>query len=784
MRINGTSAGIADSLRVLWDSGALGLATDAQLLERFVASRDEAAFSLLVDRHGAMVWSACLAVLSDVHDAQDAWQATFLILFRRAGSIRRTMSVGPWLFGVARRVSLRARNESRRRQDLAIKLAAMTPLLADPPESWADLHEEIDRLPALERAAIIVCDLEGVSHEDAARRLSWPVRTVRKRLYRGRDRLRDRLTRRGLALAPIPASVLPLPQAAKAALARCGVVSPRVLSLAQGVSRVMMLTSWKTVTAGLLGVGILCGAGMWALARPDDPKKELRARPVHVAKVAFTTPSDADARLILRKAAEGAMALGKEPNGSWSLTQIASAQAEAGDRDGARATFRQAVADAMAKDKPNAWWLWRIGHFQVLAGEAADAKATLAKAADIAKALGPEPKDRAIEVLAVIIQEQRRIGDKDGTAATVAAMRIIQGKIDPKVDPFSHPTFVGALAAAGEVDDAFFMIEFMRNDATTRWNLPGSLGKIAEGAQFSDDATAKEIVRRVADELEKLAPKPNEQVFSYGDLAQAQARLGQIEAARRTALSIGRNADGSFDLVSDTQPYILLCVAVIQEGKGDRPGARQTMRLALQSIRENPNMRGVQGRLEQVGGYQAALGDVEGAREVVAMMEPGLKHKVLLAIAQHQKTAGAFAAAKTTTEEAKADAAIAVSSKPKALLDPQPQPGQIVEPEAADSQRRAFALADVARVQALDGDFDAAEQTIASIARLTKAPYLQSNLAHAQKQVAGARASIGDLSGALATALKIEAPDAKRKALEGVAAGYHAWKAATKKPNP
>ncbi len=156
-----------------------------------------------------MVLGVCRAVLGDRHDAEDACQATFLVLARRAGLIRRRDSVASWLYGVARRVALRARRQAARRRELERRrlerVGVAEPVSQPPAEPWPELYEELDRLPEPFRAAVVLCDLEGHSYEQAAGILHCPVGTVQSRLARGRERLRRRLERRGLSPAIVMA---------------------------------------------------------------------------------------------------------------------------------------------------------------------------------------------------------------------------------------------------------------------------------------------------------------------------------------------------------------------------------------------------------------------------------------------------------------------------------------------------------------------------------------------------------------------------------------------------
>ena len=194
---SGRSGDLSRQLQALFQIGTLGGLSDAPLLERFVAGRDEAgeaAFRALVDRHGPMVLRVCRSVLQDDHDAEDAFQVTFLVLARKAGSIRKQKSIGSWLHGVAHRVALKARTAARRRRAQNRGRRRWRRCRGEPAGDSSDLspvlHEEIARLPAKYRAPIVLCYLEGMTQDQAACELGWPVGTVRGRIARARDLLR------------------------------------------------------------------------------------------------------------------------------------------------------------------------------------------------------------------------------------------------------------------------------------------------------------------------------------------------------------------------------------------------------------------------------------------------------------------------------------------------------------------------------------------------------------------------------------------------------------------
>ncbi len=294
----GRFGGASRQFETLMRVGSLGNVSDGQLLDRFLERREggEAAFESLVARHGGMVRVVCRNVLGSAEEADDAFQATFLVLVRQAASIRKKDSLGPWLHGVARRVSLRARRDAARRharERTGFRVVG-SPL---PDESLAEaLHEEIARLPEKYRSPIVLCDLEGHSHAEAARSLDWPIGTVSGRLSRARALLRSRFARRGLAL-----SVAALATALRGSEARAAVgpllvgkttacaashlaghpIAPGVSALAAEPLR-SASTALVSVAAGLIAVA---GLGAWTLdvARQRDATPPAAARTPSVA---------------------------------------------------------------------------------------------------------------------------------------------------------------------------------------------------------------------------------------------------------------------------------------------------------------------------------------------------------------------------------------------------------------------------------------------------------------------------------------------------------------------
>jgi RNA polymerase sigma factor (sigma-70 family) len=272
---------------------------DHHLLQRFLRSQEESAFATLVRRHGPMVLGVCRRILRDPHQAEDAFQATFLVLARKAGSIRKQESVASWLHGVALRVAGKARTSACRRSALERRVMAMRQSESPKPRDRSELGEVLDqelrRLPEKYRAPLVLCYLEGKSSEEAARELGWTPGMVRGRLFRGRDLLRDRLARRGLAgiaaggLEPAlaPSAAPAVPAALLEATIRGGLLfaksqgalaglSASTVALAEAAMWGLFWEQWKApllaVTAGAAGMtGLATAVGLGLLGTEHGP---------------------------------------------------------------------------------------------------------------------------------------------------------------------------------------------------------------------------------------------------------------------------------------------------------------------------------------------------------------------------------------------------------------------------------------------------------------------------------------------------------------------------------
>jgi RNA polymerase sigma factor (sigma-70 family) len=349
-----------EHLQTLFSTGTCAGLSDGELLDRFLSGRDEAgelAFEALVTRHGPMVMRVCRNLLDDPHDLHDAFQAVFLVLARRGGAIHSRESVGSWLYGVAVRVAAAARAAAihRRVRDRRTSQAAREIVAAGrnpndtPPferNEGADIvHQEVSRLPEKYRAPIVLCYLEGLTHDEAAARLSCPVGTVRSRLSRARQTLRNRLNRRGVvastAIGPVSAwlagermassatattatapfsTTIPgeLPGTIARVVSRIAAgqtpaaasLSVTSLELAQGVIKTMMLKKLTVIGCALLPIGMIgLGGGAFLVQRSkaQDPAPAAAASGQNARPAAKSdTPKPAEVDPLLQQLLEAA----------------------------------------------------------------------------------------------------------------------------------------------------------------------------------------------------------------------------------------------------------------------------------------------------------------------------------------------------------------------------------------------------------------------------------------------------------------------------------------------
>jgi RNA polymerase sigma-70 factor (ECF subfamily) len=302
--------------------------TDGQLLASFLDQKDEAAFEALVRRHGPMVFGVCHRVVRNHHDAEDAFQATFLVLARKASSVRPRERLANWLRGVALRIAMKAKTITAKRRVREKHVTEMPEPEAAQQDQWSDLQslldQELNGLPENYRLPILLCDLEGKTIKEATQQLGWPQGTLAGRLARGRKLLAKRLANRGVVLsagtlaavvsqnaawATVPTSLMSSAVRATAMIAEgqatvAGLVPAKVAALMEGAMTTMMLTKLKMVTAVVLlvatiGIGIAVSRGDSQSAAPmqeqEEPKAALGQEQEQPKDKTKKAPSDKDA---------------------------------------------------------------------------------------------------------------------------------------------------------------------------------------------------------------------------------------------------------------------------------------------------------------------------------------------------------------------------------------------------------------------------------------------------------------------------------------------------------
>ncbi len=280
-----SAAAMARGLETLVDPGTISGLSEPQVLARFVERGDPVAFEAIVVRFGPMVLSVCRQLLRDTNDVDDAFQATFLILIQKAGGLKQPEKLGPWLYGVAHRVASRMRRR-RRAEGLPPDLAR--PTTDNDPDQMAVLHDEIGRLPEKYRLPIVLCCVEEETHDEAARKLGWPVGTVHGRLSRGRHLLRGRLGRRGVVLPELisrPAALaskrrreaVPEPLLRSTLALSAGTIPTQLQSLVKGAFAAMFIEKLKStgLVVAVTALGVATAAT--ALMAFQEPAKKANA---------------------------------------------------------------------------------------------------------------------------------------------------------------------------------------------------------------------------------------------------------------------------------------------------------------------------------------------------------------------------------------------------------------------------------------------------------------------------------------------------------------------------
>jgi RNA polymerase sigma factor (sigma-70 family) len=280
--------------------GDMATLRDAQLLQRFADVQDEQAFAVLVHRHGPLVLGVCRRILQSVHDAEDAFQATFLVLARRASAIRKPDSLASWLYEVAYRLARKMKADACKRRVRETKVqppAPVAPVDLTGRELQTILDEELQHLAAKYRQPLLLCYLEGLTQEEAAGQLGWPRGTLKRRLERGRELLKGQLSRRGLGLGAAIAVTLPAGEAlalpvsatlgtntshaatlfATRQIVPAGLITGRVVALAEATLKTLLSAKLKILVLALTVAMVGAATLMWIRNEGSTPDQSAQA---------------------------------------------------------------------------------------------------------------------------------------------------------------------------------------------------------------------------------------------------------------------------------------------------------------------------------------------------------------------------------------------------------------------------------------------------------------------------------------------------------------------------
>ncbi|HLJ97991.1 MAG TPA: sigma-70 family RNA polymerase sigma factor [Gemmataceae bacterium] len=737
--------------------------TDRALLERFLTERDESAFAALVRRHGPTVLGVCQRVLQNPHDAEDAFQATFLVFVRKAASISKRELLGNWLYGVAYHTARAARTAAglRRAKEAQVMPRQETPVDPIGQELRLVLDQELSRLPDKYRIPIVFCDLEGKSRRSVAQELALPEGTLSSRLARGRAILARRLGRRGFAVSAA-ALAAELTQQATAAdvptalvfstvractvlaagqLAAAGLISTKVAALSNTVLRSLFLAKLKIITVMVLtGTVLVIGTGGVAslhlgMASRKQAKLDgtvLSADPLQII--------DDASKALLQEALHTAGSIADPLAKCHTLSRIATVQSKQGDRVGARKTRLQAleIAKELANGRSKVIAIADIGLAQVECGDRAEGLQTLREAQAVGAAIS-DPHEKGNALIPVLI-DQARLGEYEDALRTVAS----SGDFElAALETFAGLVPVKKGNEAGYRKALERAVEMAKGTRTTG-NKQRVLCAIAAAYARVGDVQG---ALRLANELDA-----SDKLVALRKIAIAQARIGDIAGALRT---------GKVFAGAESRANLLDAVAVAQAKAGDRAAAETTLQEVRQIAEKLRN--GLPGRAmgrsaalrvqEELARTQVRMGDLPSALQTAAGIDSDYeKASALVEIGIAQAAAGQPANAKQTLRDA---ARAAEKVIPGTGGDtPTGRSGPLESAKAAT-------LRQIAWQQAKLGDIQEALRTVESIPT-------EMERDTALGEIVPARAEAGDVKGALETLQKLKDIDWKAYALENL----------------
>lgn len=622
--------------------------TDVQLLHQFAKYHKEEAFVALIQRHGPHVWRVCRHALRTTHDAEDAFQTTFLVFAHKAPTILKGKSVASWLHGVAYRIALRIRQSSARRVEYerqATTTAAHLPADLALQELQQALDEEVERLPVKYRAPFILCCLEGRSRQEAADELGWKDGTVSSRIAKARLMLERRLAHRGIALSAAlcvfvvarGAASAVVPATLASATARAAlfvttgqgsrIVPARVLALTNRIVFPMLITRWKIMSPLILLLALAGGGGLIANLTPvAEPSSHVTRSAVRAPKEPpKTAPKETD---LLTAAAEEAKGIDNLMYKVWILLNIAELQARLKDKDASVKTFDEAVEVAKkVKGFEREHRLMDVAAARARAGDVKGAKKT-AELIDFSVITRDQP-------LSKIAIAQARAGDHQGAEDTITSV---------STDPWRGEALrelVEAHVKAGRLKEAAKTAESITDDfsrvraflSLTRAHRMTKHNKTA--AIFLEDA------KRIVETIEENDQSDTRAVANCV-LAESLAEMGNVKEAGELCSVIKKplwKASG------------LRGVAAAQARTGDFKGAEEiAARIEDESTKEEA--------VKEVVIAQLSRGDLMGAlKRVETLNRPYWRAEALSEIAKAQAKAGDNAGSRKTFDKAFASAA-------------------------------------------------------------------------------------------------------------------------------
>jgi RNA polymerase sigma factor (sigma-70 family) len=638
--------------------------TDGELVGAFLARHDAAAFETLVRRHGGMVLGVCRRVLGNVDDADDAFQATFMVLVRRAASVVPRDKVGNWLYGVAYKTSLSAKRIIARRRAREKQVTDMPHPYTDAKQDRLDLQhlldQELSQLPEKYRLPVVLCDLEGRTRREVARQLRLPEGTLSNRLSAGRQRLAGRLTRRGLTLsagsvatvlsqqasaalppALVASTVNTAIQVAAAPAALAVLLPPALATLTQEVLRTMGLIKLKLIVALVLTLGMLGAGTAWTLQSADkSPAKGAPAagKTVAVQKDDAAKKAQARSQEVLHDAFKEFNAATNEPRDLRHrlLADMAILQARLGDRRAALKLFEQArdIVDALPDEsRINEWRM--LAKAEAKAGAMDEAIATTRRIPE-----GNPSRDSTFQEVATELAKLMR--EKD-------ALKVGDLIENPQQKSWVRNMLleqaVLAYANAGKIPQALRMADRIEDVATrvsvlagvVYYNLwfvdyPNEPGIALLQVKAGDKAGAEKTLRRAV-ELAATLMDEQGKARALTEVACVQARMGNVDAARKTAEGITRE---------EGKAIALSCIVRAHVKAGQ-------VKEALAAVNQAPNAATKVFLMTQMGGGQAMAGDRKGAREsfrrahvLLAEVEPNDRNLHAHNLASAQANAGYF----------------------------------------------------------------------------------------------------------------------------------------------